>query len=370
MAGVSKTVVKRTRDAALEHVRNALREGGSLLTKPEASFVRTSCHILGLDSNTTMKAIVKKAKEKGKRQPRNVLEHLQSQLRELAERVDKHKRPTPNPAASTRAVNSMGAPAHSLGHLQGCAEALREATEGQYSKGIKAAKKAMENAKLDFKATIDQVAEASRWKKEKIEDWVFRGELVCTKLVEKAEEVLKEAEAREEAEAKIWIMEGQCEELAGLALQAGNQVPAEAEVEVLEELEEEIGQRKEMVGDLGRALKETVPEELKGRVEEAMKESVVIATKGRRYMDHVKTRLEFGSKDSDSSSYKGAAGAAPGRWQTAAEELGEESESEDEVDGAQGVSSGDLLDFMRGFGHMQANDSGWPVFDGRYASYP
>ncbi len=48
----------------------------------------------------------------------------------------------------------------------------------------------------------------------------------------------------------------------------------------------------------------------------------------------------------------------------------EESELEDEVDGAQGVSSGDLLDFMRGFGHMQANDSGWPVFDGRYAGYP
>jgi hypothetical protein len=34
------------------------------------------------------------------------------------------------------------------------------------------------------------------------------------------------------------------------------------------------------------------------------------------------------------------------------------------------MASGDLLDFMRGFGHMQANDSGWPVFDGRYASYP
>jgi hypothetical protein len=34
------------------------------------------------------------------------------------------------------------------------------------------------------------------------------------------------------------------------------------------------------------------------------------------------------------------------------------------------VASGDLLDFMRGFGHMQANDSGWPVFDGRYACYP
>jgi hypothetical protein len=34
------------------------------------------------------------------------------------------------------------------------------------------------------------------------------------------------------------------------------------------------------------------------------------------------------------------------------------------------VAPRDLLDFMRGFGHMQANDSGWPVFDGRYASYP
>ncbi len=69
--------------------------------------------------------------------------------------MDKHKRPTPNPAASTRAVDFMGAPARSLGHLQGCADALREAMEGQYSKGIKAAKKAMENAKLDFKATIE-----------------------------------------------------------------------------------------------------------------------------------------------------------------------------------------------------------------------
>jgi putative ubiquitin-RnfH superfamily antitoxin RatB of RatAB toxin-antitoxin module len=139
----------------------------------------------------------------------------------------------------------------------------------------------MENAKLDFKATTDQVAEASKWKKETIENWVSRGELVYAKLVERAEEVLKEAEAREEVEAKIQIMESQCEELAGLAVQAGKQVPAEAEVEVLEDLEEEIDQRKEMVGDLGRALKETVPEELKDRVEEAMKESVVMATKGR-----------------------------------------------------------------------------------------
>jgi hypothetical protein len=108
-----------------------------------------------------------------------------------------------------------------------------------------------------------------------------------------------------------------------------------------------------------------------------MKESVAIATKGRRYVDHVKTRLDF-SKDSESGSSKAAAGAVPGGWQTAAEELGEVSEedsesddeSEDEAERAAEVTPRDLLDFMRGFGHMQANHSGWPAFDGRYASYP
>jgi hypothetical protein len=166
MSDTSRTVVKKIRDAALEHVRKVLRNGGSLLTRPEASFVRTSCHIVGLDGETTIKAIVKRTKDKGGRQPRKVLDQLRSQLMELAERVDKHKRPTPNPAASTRAVDAMGAPVRSLAHLQGCADALREATEGQYSKGIKAAKKAMENANSDFKATIDRLAGASRWKKE------------------------------------------------------------------------------------------------------------------------------------------------------------------------------------------------------------
>jgi hypothetical protein len=227
----------------------------------------------------------------------------------------------------------------------------------------------MENARLDFKATIDRMAEANKWKVEMTEDWISRGAVVCGKLMEEAEEALKGAEAREAAEAKVRIIESQCEELAGLAEQVGKQIPAEAEVEVLEDLEEEIDQRKEVVGDLGRALQGTVPEEFKDRVEEAMRESVVMATKGRRYMDQVKTRLEFGSKDSESSSYKGAAGVIPAKWQTAAEELGEVFEepgnkSEGEADEGQGVSSGDLLDFMRGFGHMQTNDSGWPVFDG------
>ncbi len=373
----SKTVVKRTRDEALEHVKLALRANGNPFTKQEMSFIRTSCHILGIDGNTVAKAIVSEVKEKGVKQPRKVMEYLQSQLRELAERVEKHKRPTPNPATSTRAVDSMGAPARSLGNLLGCVEALKEATKGQYSKGIKAAIKAMENTKLNYKATIDRVAEASKWKEGMIEDWVNKGKLACGNLMEKAEEALKEAEKREEAEAKIRIMEGQCEELADLAAQAGKQVPAEAEVEVLEELVEEMDQRKEMVGDLGRALRETVPEGIKDRMEEAMRESVAIATKGRRYVDHVKTRLDF-SKDSESGSSKAATGAVTGGWQTAAEELGEvltessesDDELEDEAERTAEVAPRDLLDFMRGFGHMQANDSGWPVFDGRYASYP
>jgi hypothetical protein len=86
----------------------------------------------------------------------------------------------------------------------------------------------------------------------------------------------------------------------------------------------------------------------------------------------MKTRLEFASKDSESGSYKSAAGGGtvPGQWQTAAEELGEEDDPEDEVGEAYEAGSGGLLDIMRGLGHMQANESGWPTFDGRYASYP
>jgi hypothetical protein len=42
----------------------------------------------------------------------------------------------------------------------------------------------------------------------------------------------------------------------------------------------------------------------------------------------------------------------------------------DEVEEPHRAGSGGLLDIMRGLGHMQANDSGWPTFDGRYANYP
>ncbi len=187
----SKTVVKRTRDEALEHIKTALRVNGNPFTKQEMSFIHTSCHILGVDGNTVVKAIVSELKAKGVKQPRKVMEYLQSQMKELAERVEKHKRPTPNPAASTRAGDPMGALARSLGNLLGCAEALKEATKGQYSKGIRAAIKAMENAKLDYKATIGRVAEASKWKEEMTNSWISKGKLACGDLMEKAEEVLK-----------------------------------------------------------------------------------------------------------------------------------------------------------------------------------
>jgi hypothetical protein len=147
--GVSKTVVKKSRDEALEHIKLALRTNSSLFTRQEMSFIRTSCHILGVDGNAMAKAVMNEVKDNGIKQPRKVMEYLQSRLKELAERVERHKRPTPNPAASTRAANSMGAPARSLGNLVGCAEALKEAIKGQYPKGIRAAIKAMENAKSD-----------------------------------------------------------------------------------------------------------------------------------------------------------------------------------------------------------------------------
>ncbi len=126
------------------------------------SFICTSYHILGVDGNAMARAVMNEVKDNGIKQPRKVMEHLQSRLKELADRVEKHKRPTPNPAASTRTANSMGAPARSPGNLVGCAEELKEAIKGQYSKGIRAGMKVMENAKSDYKATIDRIAEACR----------------------------------------------------------------------------------------------------------------------------------------------------------------------------------------------------------------
>jgi hypothetical protein len=90
MTGGSRTVVKRSRDAALDHVKKALGSKGNPLKRLEVDFIRTSCHILGINGETTMRVIVKKAKEKGEGQPRRVLASLRSQLEELGARVEKH----------------------------------------------------------------------------------------------------------------------------------------------------------------------------------------------------------------------------------------------------------------------------------------
>jgi hypothetical protein len=169
--------------------------------------------------------------------------------------------------------------------------------------------KAMENAKVDYKNTIDRLAVANRWRPETVDDWIRRGEAACGDLLERAEAALKEAEEREEAEAKIRLMETHCEELTSLTVQAGRQIPAEAEAEVLEELEEEMDHREGVVEALGQALKGAVPESLKEQVEETMKETVAVAAKGRRFVDHVRARLNF-SKDSESSGSRAAVGAA------------------------------------------------------------
>jgi hypothetical protein len=179
-------------------------------------------------------------------------------------------------------------------------------------------------------------------------------------------------------------METHCEELTSLTVQAGRQIPAEAEAEVLEELEEEMVHREEVVEALGQSLKDAVPESLKERVEETMKETVAVAAKGRRFVDHVRARLDF-SKDSESSGSRAAMGAISGGWQTAAEELGEELEEEQEepdaepggerepaggAERARGGNTRYLVEFIRSCSQMRANDSGWPTFDGQYVNYP
>jgi hypothetical protein len=198
---------------------------------------------------------------------------------------------------------------------------------GGYSKGIKVARIATEYAMKDFKATIERIQEACRWKRGVAEAWYARGEIVYGNLVEEAEEALKEAKAREEAETKVRIMEYQCDELANLTEQAGKQVPAEVETELLVELEEEMEQRKDTVEDLGLSLKGTLPAEFKERAEQAVQDSIKIVEEGKRYVEHIRARLEFISADSESWSYKGPTGkeAAARPWRQPVEEPGEES---------------------------------------------
>jgi predicted HicB family RNase H-like nuclease len=171
------------------------------------------------------------------------------------------------------------------------------------------AKRAVENAMEDFKVTVARTADACKWKHGVAKEWYAKGKEVCGDLLEEAEQALKEVEAREEAEAKVRIMESQCEELASLAEQAEKQAASETEPEPLIELAEEMEHRKDTVESLGQSLKETIPAELKERVQQAVQDSVQIVEEGKRWLGHVRARLEFRNADSEAGSCRGPMGA-------------------------------------------------------------
>jgi hypothetical protein len=143
------------------------------------------------------------------------------------------------------------------------------------------AKIAMENAMEDFEVTIARTADTCKWKHGVAEEWYVRGKEVCRDFLKEAEQALKEAKAREAAEAKVRIMKSECEELESLAEQAEKQAATKVEPEPLIELAE-MEQRKETVESLGQSLKEAIPAELKERAQQAVPDSVRIAGEGRR----------------------------------------------------------------------------------------
>jgi hypothetical protein len=55
-------------------------------------------------------------------------------------------------------------------------------------------------------------------------------------------------------------------------------------------------QRKDTVEDLGRALKETVPDELKERVEQAIQDSIKMTESGKRYVEHVRAGMNSSAR--------------------------------------------------------------------------
>jgi hypothetical protein len=67
MTGTYRTVVKKSRDLGLTRVKKALEKKENPLSKFELEFVRTSCRILDINSEGTIRSIVKRALEKGGR---------------------------------------------------------------------------------------------------------------------------------------------------------------------------------------------------------------------------------------------------------------------------------------------------------------
>jgi hypothetical protein len=196
MSAAMRTTVKKPKDQGLSRVKKALDNKENLLSVWEIDFICTSCRILDINSEEVINRIAKRAVEKGAGQAKRVMASIRSQLDDLGKRAENHKRPTPTPAFATKTYDDMDAPGRSLAHLQTCVRGLRDATVGGFSKGIKVAQIAVENAMEDFRVTIARTADGCKWKHGVAEEWYIRGKEVCGDLLEETEQALKEAEAR------------------------------------------------------------------------------------------------------------------------------------------------------------------------------
>ncbi len=73
---------------------------------------------------------------------------------------------------------------------------------GGFSKGIKVAKMALENAQEDFQTTVKRTGEAAKWKQNVYDSWLEKGK-VCGTRLEGAMEAISEAEEREGAKTRV-----------------------------------------------------------------------------------------------------------------------------------------------------------------------
>jgi hypothetical protein len=148
---------------------------------------------------------------------------------------------------------------------------------GGFSKEIKVATIALENALEDFNFTVTRTGEAARWKHGVADNWLEKGKEVCGNLLEEAVGAFREAEEREGAETRVWLMESHCEELESLTNKVEKQAVSETEPEPLIELGEEIEYKKDNMVSLAQMLKDNIPHEFKESAQRTVQESIKMA---------------------------------------------------------------------------------------------
>jgi hypothetical protein len=239
----------------------------------------------------------------------------------------------------------------------------------------------LENSIEDFRVTVERTGMAAKWDETAISDWLEEGRIVYGSVLEEAAATIERAEAREAKEARVRLMETNQDELFEINGRIDSQAE-EAEPELLIEFEEEIDYRRDNVTGMAKLLKGKVREEFGERAQRALDESVEAAKKGKQRLNVIRARLDFHSGDSEAGSY--VARGATRRQEVALGDLppvggtGPQREAAParvgQAEGAQGSNSqagaADLATLLRGWGQLRANDSGWPVFDGKYVDYP